>query len=113
MAYTKRWKFALAAIVPVMMFAPPASLRAQSDPVPNSQPNPYRTIEDWAKLPEGRTWGSAAGVAVDRNDNIWVAANQADEVVVPNCGSEATRRFTRCLEISRLDLESSFQEVEE
>lgn len=73
MAYTKRWKFALAAIVPVMMLAPTASLRAQSDPVPNSQPNPYRTIEDWAKLPDGRPWGSAAGVAVDRNDNIWVA----------------------------------------
>ncbi|HLH00135.1 MAG TPA: peptidyl-alpha-hydroxyglycine alpha-amidating lyase family protein [Bryobacteraceae bacterium] len=40
---------------------------------PNSQPNPYRTIENWAKLPEGRTWGSAAGVAVDSHDHIWVA----------------------------------------
>jgi len=55
----------------------------------------------------------ADGLITDDDDNIWVAANQADEVVVPNCGSEATRRFTRCLEISRLDLESSFQEVEE
>lgn len=40
---------------------------------PNSQPNPYRTIENWAKLPEGRTWGSTSGVGVDRNGNIWVA----------------------------------------
>jgi len=39
----------------------------------NSLPNPYRTIADWAKLPQGRTWGSAAGVAVDRDANIWVA----------------------------------------
>jgi DNA-binding beta-propeller fold protein YncE len=39
----------------------------------NSLPNPYRTIENWAKLPEGRPWGSTAGVAVDRNGNIWVA----------------------------------------
>jgi len=47
---------------------------AQSDVTPiNSAPNPYRTIADWAKLPEGRTWGATAGVAVDRHDNIWVA----------------------------------------
>ena len=47
---------------------------AQVDIAPNnSQPNPYRTIENWAKLPEGRTWGSTAGVAVDRHDHVWVA----------------------------------------
>ena len=47
---------------------------AQGDIVPNnSAPNPYRTIADWAKLPEGRTWGATAGVALDRHDNIWVA----------------------------------------
>jgi DNA-binding beta-propeller fold protein YncE len=39
----------------------------------NSQPDPYRTIENWAKLPEGRPWGSTAGVTVDRKGNIWVA----------------------------------------
>jgi DNA-binding beta-propeller fold protein YncE len=40
---------------------------------PNSQPNPYRTIENWGKLPSGRTWGSAGGVAVDSHDHVWVA----------------------------------------
>ena len=39
----------------------------------NSLPNPYRTIADWANLPNGRSWGSTAGVSVDRNGNIWVA----------------------------------------
>jgi streptogramin lyase len=39
----------------------------------NALPDPYRTISDWAKLPEGRPWGSTAGVSVDRNGNIWVA----------------------------------------
>ena len=38
---------------------------AQADAPQNSQPNPYRTIENWAKLPEGRTWGASAGVDVD------------------------------------------------
>jgi DNA-binding beta-propeller fold protein YncE len=49
-----------------------AHVEAQSPPT-NSQPDPYRTIENWAKLPEGRPWGSTAGVAVDRKGNIWVA----------------------------------------
>ncbi len=46
---------------------------AQDDAARNSQHNPYRTIENWAKLPEGRPWGSTAGVDVDRHGNIWVA----------------------------------------
>lgn len=39
----------------------------------NDLPNPYRTTTDWAKLPEGRAWGSTAGVSVDPKGNIWVA----------------------------------------
>jgi sugar lactone lactonase YvrE len=41
---------------------------------PNSQPNPYRTIEHWGQLPEGRTWGSTSAVEIDRDGkSIWVA----------------------------------------
>ena len=47
-------------------------VRADVEPT-NSLPNPYRTIENWAQLPPGRTWGSTAGVAVGPNGNIWVA----------------------------------------
>jgi streptogramin lyase len=40
----------------------------------NSKPNPYRTIENWAKLPEGRTWGSTSAVDIDRDGrSVWVA----------------------------------------
>jgi sugar lactone lactonase YvrE len=40
----------------------------------NSQPNPYQTIENWAKLPEGRTWGSTSAVEIDRDGrSVWVA----------------------------------------
>jgi sugar lactone lactonase YvrE len=39
----------------------------------NSQPNPYRTIENWAKLPDGRAWGSTSAVDIDRDGkSIWV-----------------------------------------
>jgi hypothetical protein len=61
------------AIIAVMAMSA-ATAHAQADPQPNnSLPNPYRTIENWANLPNGRTWGSTAGVAVDRRGNIWVA----------------------------------------
>jgi sugar lactone lactonase YvrE len=40
----------------------------------NREPNPYRTIEGWAKLPEGRTWGSLSAVEVAPDGvSIWVA----------------------------------------
>ncbi len=46
--------------------------RVQADD-PNSAPNPYRVVEHWAKLPEGRTWGMAIGVDIDRDgSSLWV-----------------------------------------
>ena len=40
----------------------------------NILPNPYRSIENWAKLPPGRTWGSTAGVWIDPDGtSVWVA----------------------------------------
>src|SRR3974390_1721541 len=48
---------------------------AQTDVKPtNSLPNPYETVSGWAKLPEGRTWGSTSAVEIDRDGKtIWVA----------------------------------------
>ena len=37
------------------------------------QPNPYRTIEKWGQLPDGRPWGSTSAVDVAPNGHIWVA----------------------------------------
>jgi sugar lactone lactonase YvrE len=50
-----------------------AGMLAQSDAPPNSQPNPYRTVEHWYQLPEGRTMGSSSAVAVASDGHIWVA----------------------------------------
>ncbi|MDQ6676935.1 MAG: peptidyl-alpha-hydroxyglycine alpha-amidating lyase family protein [Acidobacteriota bacterium] len=33
---------------------------------------PYHAVENWAKLPAGWNLGECSGVAVDRNDNVWV-----------------------------------------
>jgi len=39
-----------------------------------AQPNPYKTIEGWAKMPDGRSWGATSAVDIDRDGkSIWVA----------------------------------------
>ncbi|HVT40954.1 MAG TPA: hypothetical protein VHE78_18095 [Gemmatimonadaceae bacterium] len=65
------WLLASAAL----LGAPGAFARAQPDMQPtNNLPNPYRTIEGWAKMPPGRTWGSTSAVAIDKDGtSIWVA----------------------------------------
>ena len=50
-----------------------ATGRADAQPA-NAAPNPYRTVEGWAKMPEGRTWGATSAVDVARDGrSIWVA----------------------------------------
>src|SRR5579872_7223610 len=47
--------------------------RAQPAPDPNSAPQTYRLDDGWAKLPEGRKWGAAVGVDIDRDGkSVWV-----------------------------------------
>ena len=49
------------------------SLGAQPATPVNDRPNPYRTVEGWAKLPAGRTWGSTSAVAIDKDGvSVWV-----------------------------------------
>jgi sugar lactone lactonase YvrE len=54
-------------------FATRAAAQADMAPV-NDLPNPYRTIDGWAHMPPGRTWGSTSAVAIDNDgESIWVA----------------------------------------
>ena len=47
---------------------------AADAPPANSQANPYRTVEGWAKLPAGRSWGATSAVDVARDGkSIWIA----------------------------------------
>jgi hypothetical protein len=46
---------------------------ADINAAPNSQPNPYRRIDNFFKMPPGRTMGSSSAVAVDHRGHIWVA----------------------------------------
>ncbi|MGH7581684.1 MAG: peptidyl-alpha-hydroxyglycine alpha-amidating lyase family protein [Gemmatimonadales bacterium] len=67
----RRW----VAIAAAACIVAPALLSAQAGQAPtNDLPNPYRTVEGWARLPEGRSWGSTSAVDIDRNGHdVWVA----------------------------------------
>ena len=55
-------------------FAVASTGSAQPGAPVNDRPNPYRTLEGWAKLPTGRTWGSTSAVAIDKDgSSVWVA----------------------------------------
>jgi len=47
---------------------------AQTTAPVNDRPNPYKSIENWAKLPDGRSWGSTSAVDIDQDGtSVWVA----------------------------------------
>ena len=62
------WRMLGIALVAAIV-VPQARAHAQAgDP-----PNPYRTVENWAKLPDGRKWGQTISVDIDRDGkSIWV-----------------------------------------
>jgi sugar lactone lactonase YvrE len=51
----------------------PSLFSQASYPAPNADavPNPYKTITGWAQLPDGRKWGSTAGVDIGPDGNVW------------------------------------------
>ena len=45
--------------------------QAQLEPI-NNRPNPYTSVDNWVDLPNGRTWGSTAGVDIDPDGrHLW------------------------------------------
>lgn len=45
--------------------------QAQLEPI-NQAPNPYTSEDNWVSLPDGRTWGSTAGVDIDPDGiHLW------------------------------------------
>lgn len=64
---------ALAALA-LLAGRPAAALPQAATQPANDRPNPYQTIEGWAKMPEGRAWGSTSAVAIDKDGvSLWVA----------------------------------------
>jgi sugar lactone lactonase YvrE len=66
------WLRAGHCVAAVLLIAAAGSAAAQVAPT-NTLPNPYASITDWAKMPEGRNWGSSSAVDIDRDGtSLWV-----------------------------------------
>jgi sugar lactone lactonase YvrE len=79
---------------------------AQIEPT-NSAPNPFTTIEDWAKMPEGRVWGSTSAVDIDKDGrSIWVAercGKGPDGVALNRCLSRQTGEWSPLDSVLKFD----------
>ena len=61
------WKIA----VPAALLA--IAAQTQTPAPVNDPPNPYRTIENHFKMPQGRAWGSTSAVGIDKDgSSLWV-----------------------------------------
>ena len=73
MSHAHRARIALAFAVGAAFVLSGVAAYTQTMAPTNSAPNPYRSIENWAKLPDGRTWGSTSAVDIDRDGtSVWV-----------------------------------------
>ncbi|MEP6617752.1 MAG: peptidyl-alpha-hydroxyglycine alpha-amidating lyase family protein [bacterium] len=65
----------LATVSVVLVLSTTAAAQSSATmPPTNDAPNPYRTVEGWAKMPDSRPWGSTSAVDIDRDGtSVWVA----------------------------------------
>ena len=62
----------------IVLAGPAAHTQGRAQPV-NDLPNPFRTVENYFKLAEGRWWNSTSAVDVDVDGtSIWVAERCAE-----------------------------------
>lgn len=75
MFHTGRVRFTLVVAIVAVLATSAGLAYTQSNVQPvNDLPNPYQTVENWAKMPEGRTWGATSAVEIDPDGkSIWVA----------------------------------------
>jgi sugar lactone lactonase YvrE len=75
MSHSSRVRLPLTISIVIMIAISGMTVFSQGDLKPvNDLPNPYRTIENWAKMPEGRTWGATSAVDIGPDGkSIWVA----------------------------------------
>jgi streptogramin lyase len=67
-------RYARQAIVTLLLVVPVLAVAQDAGKPTNDAPNPYTTVKDYFKLPEGRTWGSTSAVDIDKDGkSIWVA----------------------------------------
>ena len=67
-----RWAFPVIPAIVVWLTLAASNAAAQPSYAPrNDEPNPYQPGVSWGQLPDGRKWGSTAGVDVAPDGTIW------------------------------------------
>jgi len=73
MAHPGRATITLAGAIMAALYTVPAATQSEIRPT-NDAPNPYQSVENHFRLPEGRSWGSTSAVEIDKDGkSIWVA----------------------------------------
>ena len=73
MSRASRWSACLFAVVVLSSAAARPSGQGAAQPT-NDAPNPYQTVENQFRMPEGRTWGSTSAVDISPDGKtIWIA----------------------------------------
>ncbi|HEY2150470.1 MAG TPA: peptidyl-alpha-hydroxyglycine alpha-amidating lyase family protein [Vicinamibacterales bacterium] len=66
-------RYARQTFITLLMVAPVLAFAQDTNQPTNDAPNPYTTVKDYFKLPDGRTWGSTSAVDIDKDGtSIWV-----------------------------------------
>jgi sugar lactone lactonase YvrE len=68
MAHPRRLRSALAGVIVVLTGIAAANVGAQS----GNPPNPFREVDNWAKLPAGAKWAGVISVDPAPNGDVWV-----------------------------------------
>jgi len=55
---------------------------------------PYKVVPGWAKLPKGWNFSDCSGVAVDKNDNVWVFNRGKHPIVQFDSNGNFLKEFT-------------------
>jgi DNA-binding beta-propeller fold protein YncE len=61
----------VAAVALIALSGSGASTQTVADPAAGNLPNPYQAQRNWGSLPDGRTWGSTAGLDIGPDGQIW------------------------------------------
>jgi streptogramin lyase len=67
-------RYARQTLITLLLAVPVLAVAQDAGQPTNDAPNPYKTVKDYFKLPDGRTWGSTSAVDIDKDGkSIWVA----------------------------------------
>ena len=69
-----KWVLSVLAVSMAMLSIRTGRAQDAAPPPANDLPNPYRTIANYFKMPDGRIWGSTNAIDIDHDGrSVWVA----------------------------------------